>query len=138
VRPAYGSLPNDDLPASLLLPMGRLGPAFLAYNNFKAFLGWNSAFVYSTTVAYYATRLSGAPAVGHGNGQVTVLQTAQMIELQQLLARHGYEIGTIDGKLGSGTRQAIKKAQLKFGLPADSYPTVELIERLRGQPISAR
>ncbi len=138
VRPAYGSLPSDDMPASLLLPMGRLGPAFLAYNNFKAFLGWNSAFVYSTTVAYYATRLSGAPPVGRGNGQVTVLQTPQIIELQQLLARHGYEIGTIDGKLGSSMRQAIKQAQLKFGLPADSYPTVELIERLRAQSIGSR
>ena len=40
----------------LLLPMGRHGPAFLAYPNFKAFLGWNSAMVYSTTVAYFATR----------------------------------------------------------------------------------
>ena len=44
-----------------ILPMGRHGPAFLAYPNFKAFLGWNSAMVYSTTVAYFATRLAGAP-----------------------------------------------------------------------------
>jgi len=138
VTAARGALPADTMPASLLLPMGRLGPAFLAYNNFKAFLGWNSAFVYSTTVAYYATRLSGAPPVGRGNGQVTVLTTPQMTELQQLLARQGYEIGNIDGKLGSSTRQAVKKAQLKFGLPADSYPTLDLIERLKGQTIGAR
>ena len=65
VKPVYGKLPDDALPASLLLPMGRHGPAFLAYPNFKAFLGWNSAFVYSTTVAYFATRLNGAPVVDH-------------------------------------------------------------------------
>jgi peptidoglycan hydrolase-like protein with peptidoglycan-binding domain len=37
----------------------------------------------------------------------------------------------VDGKVGTGTRSATKKAQMKFNLPADSYPTVELIERLR-------
>src|SRR5476649_2175492 len=47
VKAASGSLPSEDLPASMILPMGRFGPAFLAYPNFKAFLGWNSAYVYS-------------------------------------------------------------------------------------------
>lgn len=133
VAPAHGALPNDSLPASLVLPMGRFGPAFLVYNNFKSFLGWNSAMVYSTTVAYFATRLDGAPPVGRGNGPVAILTPQQMSELQTLLARHGHDVGKIDGKLGSATRAAVKKAQLKAGLPADSYPTVELIDRLRGQ-----
>ena len=56
-----------------------------------------------------------------------------MKELQQLLARRGYEVGKIDGKLGADTRAGVKPAQLKFGLPADSYPTRELVDRLRGQ-----
>jgi lytic murein transglycosylase len=133
VRAAHGKLPAGDLPASLLLPMGRHGPAFLAYPNFKAFLGWNSAFVYSTTVAYFATRLDGAPVVSHAAAKtVQPLSTAQMMELQRLLNKHGYEAGDVDGKLGSGTRAAVKKAQLKVGLPADSYPDAALIERLRG------
>ena len=34
--------------------------------------------------------------------------------------------GPADGKLGNATRAAVKQAQLKVGLPADSYPTVEL------------
>ncbi|HLN11455.1 MAG TPA: lytic murein transglycosylase, partial [Xanthobacteraceae bacterium] len=86
VRAAHGAaLPADTLPASLLLPMGRLGPAFLAYNNFKAFLGWNSAMVYSTTAAYLATRLAGAPPVGRGNGTVVNLDPTQIREMQQLL-----------------------------------------------------
>ena len=83
---AHGKLPAGDLPASLILPMGRHGPAFLAYPNFKAFLGWNSAYVYSTTVAYFATRLAGAPVVDHdGAKTVPVLTTQQMMELQRLL-----------------------------------------------------
>jgi lytic murein transglycosylase len=133
VRPAHGKLAAGDLPASLLLPMGRHGPAFLAYPNFKAFLGWNSAFVYSTTVAYFATRLGGAPVVDHSAAKtVHPLTAEQMMELQRLLNQHGYEAGEVDGKLGSGTRAAVKKAQLKVGLPADSWPTTDLVARLRG------
>jgi len=133
VRAAHGKLPSGDLSASLLLPMGRHGPAFLAYPNFKAFLGWNSAYVYSTTVAYFATRLDGAPVVDHSAAKtVAALSTRQMMELQRLLNKHGFEAGDVDGKLGSGTRAAVKKAQLKVGLPADSYPDAALIARLRG------
>jgi len=132
VTAVHGTLARADLPASLILPMGRHGPAFLAYPNFKAFLGWNSAMVYSTTVAYFATRLAGAPNVSHaGAGIVQSLSTQQMVELQNLLNRHGYNIGEADGKFGSATRSAVKKAQIKVGLPADSYPTAELIAKLR-------
>jgi hypothetical protein len=133
VTPAHGKLPADDMQASLLLPMGRFGPAFLTYPNFKAFLGWNSAMVYSTTVAYFATRLSGAPPVSRGSPDIVTLDPNQMSELQRLLTRHGYDVGEIDGKFGTLTRTAVKQVQLKTGMPADSYPTVELIEKLRSQ-----
>ena len=68
VAAAHGSLPADNLPASLVLPMGRNGPAFLAYPNFKAYTEWNAAIVYATTAAYFGTRLAGAPPVGPGDG----------------------------------------------------------------------
>lgn len=131
VKPAYGNLPTTNLQASLLLPMGRLGPAFLAFPSFQAFMGWNSAMVYSTTAAYLALRIDGAPVVGHGNGTVQILTTEQMIELQNQLNAHGYNVGPADGKLGSATRAAIRLTQMKLGLPADSYPTVELISKLQ-------
>jgi lytic murein transglycosylase len=128
-----GRLPADTLPAALILPMGRFGPAFLAYPNFDAFIGWNESLIYSLTAAYFATRLAGAPPVGRGRGEVASLDTAQMFELQRLLARHRFDVGEIDGKLGAKTRAAVRAAQLRLRLPADSYPTVELIERLRRQ-----
>jgi lytic murein transglycosylase len=132
VRAAHGKLPADNMAASMILPMGRHGPAFLAYRNFQAFLGWNSAYVYSTTVAYFATRLAGAPAYDHAGAKtVAALTTPQVMELQRLLNAHGYKAGDVDGKVGAGTRAAIRLAQIKTGLPADSYPTTELIERLR-------
>ena len=137
VKPAYGKLPDGAMDASLILPMGRHGPAFLAYPNFQAFLGWNSAYVYSTTVAYFATRLNGAPVFDHeGAKQIHPLSGEQVMELQRLLNKHGWNVGDPDGKVGNATRTAVKEAQLKFGLPADSYPTAELLERLGGAAAS--
>jgi len=52
-------------------------------------------------------------------------------EIQRLLTRAGYDVGTADGKVGVATRAAIKKMQQKFSLPADSYPSPELLARLR-------
>ena len=134
VKPAHGALPSDsNMPAALILPMGRLGPAFLAYSNFKVFIDWNSAYVYSTTVAYYATRLGGAPPVSDdGATKVQLLTTEQMMELQRLLQKQGHDVGQVDGRLGAGTRRAVRKAQLKYKLPADSWPTAELIAKLHG------
>jgi lytic murein transglycosylase len=133
VRSAHGpALPTDDMPASLVLLMGRHGPAFLVYDNFKAFLGWNAALVYSTTAAYNATRLAGAPPVSRGHSTV-VHPTADLVrELQRVMIQQKLFSGEPDGRLGSATRNATRQAQLKVRLPADGYPTQELIDRLRG------
>lgn len=131
VRYASGkALPADGLQASLLLPMGRKGPAFLAYPNFRIYLEWNQSLVYATTAAYFATRLAGAPPVSRGSG-VKSFNQAETKELQRLLARRGYDVGKIDGLLGAQTRAAVKAVQKEFGMPADSYPTPELLARLR-------
>jgi lytic murein transglycosylase len=124
-------LPADDLPASLLLPMGRFGPAFLAYDNFRVYLQWNNALVYSTTAAYLATRIAGAPPLHRGNAPAP-LAFADVKALQATLTRAGYDVGAIDGFLGLKTRQAVKAMQVKYNLPADSYPTAELLARMRG------
>jgi lytic murein transglycosylase len=121
----------DELPASLLLPMGRFGPAFLAYDNFQVYLQWNNSLVYSMTAAYYATRLAGAPALVRSTGPIPAVSPEDVREIQQLLTRAGFDVGGADGKVGLSTRAAIKKMQLKFGLPADSYPSPELLSRLR-------
>jgi peptidoglycan hydrolase-like protein with peptidoglycan-binding domain len=68
-----------------------------------------------------------------GSRPIPELTMEQVKEMQRLLMRHGLEVGEIDGKIGAATRASVKAAQMKFGLPADSYPTVELIERLRAQ-----
>jgi lytic murein transglycosylase len=124
-------LTADNLPASLLLPIGRLGPAFLAYQNFQVYLQWNNSLVYSTTAAYLATRIAGAPALIRGTPP-PALPFKDVKDMQAMLARAGYDVGTVDGFLGLKTRQAVKAMQAKYGLPADSYPTAELLAHMRG------
>jgi lytic murein transglycosylase len=123
--------PADNLPASLLLPMGRSGPAFLVYKNFQVYLQWNNSLVYSTTAAYLATRIAGAPPLKRGMPP-PALAFNDVKALQGLLVRAGYDVGTVDGFLGLKTRQAVKAMQVKYRLPADSYPTAELLARMRG------
>ena len=126
------ALKADKVTAALLLPMGRNGPAFLAYNNFtKAYLKWNESLIYSTTAAYLATRIAGAGKMSSGRGQVTPLDFEQIVALQNILTGLGYDVGKSDGKIGAGTRAAVKAEQLKAGLPADSYPTAELLSLLQ-------
>ena len=123
-------IPADNLPAGLVLPMGRNGPAFLAYPNFDIYLEWNKSLVYTTTAGYYATRLAGGPALARGNGPVETLSLAETKQIQQLLAKRGFEVGKIDGVLGAASRDAIRSMQVKYGMPADAYPTAELLSRL--------
>jgi lytic murein transglycosylase len=131
VKRPNGALQSDSLKASLVLPMGRLGPAFLAYDNFQAYLKWNASLMYSLTAAYYATRLNGAPAMYKGAPNIPKLTIDENRELQTLLQKHGYDVGRIDGVLGLKSRTAVREVQLKFGMPADSWPTQELLQRLR-------
>ena len=125
-------LPADGVEASLHLLMGRNGPAFLAYRNFGVYTEWNKSLNYATTAAYLATRIEGAPVVSPGRAPVQVLDASALKELQVLFQRRGVDVGIPDGRLGVATRAAVKQAQIRFGLPADSYPTIELLERLRG------
>lgn len=125
------SLGAPNLPATLLLPMGRKGPAFLGYANFDVYLAWNQSFVYSLTAAYFATRLAGAPPVGRGT-VTDALSLKQVQELQKLLAEQGHPVGKADGMIGASTRAAIRAVQIERGLPADGYPDSALLEKLRG------
>lgn len=131
VYPDGRPLPNDAMPASLLLPMGRSGPAFLAYANFAAYTEWNNSLIYSTTAGYLATRIAGAPPMRRPAGPIAQLPFNELREMQQLLAGAGFNVGKIDGILGQQSRIAVKTMQVKYGLPADSWPTAELLARLR-------
>ncbi len=128
VKARSGSLAKG-LNASIILPMGRKGPAFLAYPNFRVYFEWNQSFTYVTTAAYFATRLEGAPVYNAGK-PTPALSGSQMKSLQKKLAARGYDVGKIDGILGAKTRTAIQKEQIRLGLPADAWPTSALLKKL--------
>ena len=128
VKPRGGKLAGH-LPASLILPQGRNGPAFLAYPNFRAYFEWNQSFTYVLTAAYFANRFGGAPVFDAGQPE-RGLAGGDLKILQEKLARKGYDVGKIDGILGAGTRAAVQDMQEKLGLPADVWPTHQLLNRL--------
>ena len=128
IQPRAGTFAAD-LPASLLLPQGKDGPAFLAYPNFDVYFEWNQSFVYVLTAAYFATRLEGADVFDAGNPP-PALSEAEVIRLQKALQARGHDVGGADGILGRMTREAVQKEQARLGLPADAWPTRELLSRL--------
>ena len=116
--------------AALLLPMGRNGPAFLAFPNFDVMMRWNESTVYSTTAAYLAGRFAGAGPMRFGNSPVQSLSIGQVKQLQTKLRARGLRVTKIDGIIGEETRGAVRKMQQSLRLPADGYPDVALLQRL--------
>ena len=129
VEPRSGTFERPDLAASVLLPQGRNGPAFLAYPNFNVYFEWNQSFTYVLTAAYFATRLEGAPVFDAGNPDPG-LSGDRMKELQRRLQARGHDVGGIDGILGAGTRAAVRAEQARLGMPVDAWPTPDLLNRL--------
>ncbi len=123
-----GALPAG-LSASILLPQGRKGPAFLAYPNFRVLFEWNKSFTYVLTAGYFGTRIEGAAPYAAGTPD-PALTPEQMVALQEKLTALGHDVGQIDGILGAGTRDAVQAEQKRLGLPADAWPTAELLSAL--------
>lgn len=129
VQPRHGSLPAGSMRASIILPQGHRGPAFMVFPNFRSLFEWNQSFTYVVTAAYFATRLDGAPVYDAGNPQPG-LDRDQMRELQRRLQARGLNTGGVTGILGANTRAAVQDVQAQLGLPADGWPTPELLRRL--------
>jgi len=139
VRCMDGSdLPEMDIAASLILPAGYTGPAFLAYQNFRTILQWNNSNLYAIAVGHLADRLAGKGPFASPQPLLEVpLARADIIKIQELLAASGFYTGRADGIAGSGTRKAIKKFQLSTSMPADGHPSFELLDRLHATALPA-
>jgi len=128
-----GDLPDDEAKASLILPAGYNGPAFLVYKNYRTILTWNRSILYAVAIGHLADRLvGGGPLKSPRPDQEEPLSRRDVKDLQLLLASKGFDSGGTDGVIGPKTRTAIKAFQKKSLLPADGYPTMGLLERLRG------
>ncbi|WP_349434911.1 lytic murein transglycosylase [Pararhizobium sp. A13] len=129
VKPRDGNTTFPQLAASIVIPQGRHGVAFMTYPNFNIYLEWNQSFIYTTSAAYFATRLAGALPYESRNPEQG-LSDENMKALQVKLQTMGHDVGKIDGILGSGTRAALQKEQLRLGLPADGWATEAVLNAL--------
>jgi membrane-bound lytic murein transglycosylase B len=126
---------GSDIPpsgaASLYLPAGANGPAFLITDNFEVIRQYNTSDAYALSVGLLADGIAGHPGPLAPWPKVTPLSTADCKAMQQSLTRRGFYHGAIDGKLGRTSRNAIHAFQLNEGIqPADGFATKEILKRL--------
>ncbi|MDB0051489.1 lytic murein transglycosylase [Gammaproteobacteria bacterium] len=127
-----GSLiPVADMRASVVIPAGAQGPAFLVYDNFRTTRLYNPPIFYALTVGHLADRFAGGPPIQRMPENEQAMSIAQVQELQELLNDLGFDSGDPDGRVGSRTRSAIRAYQEQQGLPMDSYASISLLESLR-------
>ncbi|KQX22081.1 lytic murein transglycosylase [Variovorax sp. Root434] len=135
---AEGLRAMDDRPlpefadGAVLLPAGAQGPAFLVGPNFRAVLRYNNSINYALAVGLLAQRLGGGPDVQvPWPRNLSALSRSQMTELQTALNQRGFATGAADGVMGPATREGLRRYQRSVGLPADGYPSAELLQRLQ-------
>jgi membrane-bound lytic murein transglycosylase B len=125
-----GDLPEGG-PGAIYLPAGWRGPAFLVFANFKAVLTYNNADSYALAVCNLADRLRGGGRIlASWPLNERPLGPSERIALQTALRALGYDAGDIDGVLGRKVRAALRRYQKDHGLPADGFPTQEMLARL--------
>ncbi len=131
---------GEDLPASgkamLYLPAGVKGPALLVSENYRVIKKYNSSDAYALGVAHLGERILGGAALSsRWPRNEKRLSGPELMEVQRRLRAMGLPVGNkIDGRIGEISRESVRKAQIRFGFPADGYPTPELLARLRQRP----
>ena len=125
--------------ASLLLPAGARGPAFLVGANFRTILRYNNATSYALAVGLLAQQFVGGPAVQTTwPRDLSQLTRSELLALQTALNAGGFDSGTPDGTIGPATQRGVRQYQRSLGLVADGYPTLALLQRLQQQGDAAQ
>lgn len=118
--------------ATLKVLDGRQGPSFLMLKNFSVIKAYNNADKYALAVGLLADEIAGyGGLVQDWNRPFTKLSFAEKEELQKRLTVLGHYDGKVDGKIGEGSRSAIKAFQAQAGLTQDGHPSMEVLKKLR-------
>ncbi len=118
--------------ASILVPAGARGPAFMVGPNFRVILRYNNSTNYALGVGLLARQIAGGPGVtAPWPRDLQPLTRTQTRDLQNALNARGFAAGTADGVMGPATRAGLRRFQLSIGQVADGYPTLELLQQLQ-------
>ncbi len=132
IKDAQGkNLPNSNMKASLLLPMGYNGPAFFAYPNFYAILRWNRSILYALSVGHLSDRLAGTNKLYATPIKEPSLSRSDITLIQTKLNSLGFDTGNPDGISGPKTRNATRDYQRANNLPIDGYVGYQLLKQLQ-------
>ena len=127
-----GAVPNHG-PASILMPAGASGPAFMVYRNFTVITRYNNAESYVIGVGHLSDRIrGGAPVQGNFPPDAQGMTIADRQDLQRRLTAAGFDTAGTDGVIGPKTRSAISTYQRRAGLAVTGEPSLELLATLRG------
>jgi membrane-bound lytic murein transglycosylase B len=133
-RPEAKPFPRLDDVATLALPAGVKGPAFLLMKNYELLHRYNGSEAYGYAVAFLADRLRGlGPVKAKWPRHIRMLSGPERQELQQRLTALGFDTAGTEGRIGAKTRAAIRNYQQSAGLPADGFASVELLQHLRSR-----
>ncbi len=125
------AVPNHGA-ASLLVPAGHQGAAFMIFENFAVLERYNTADAYVVAVGHLSDRITGGGPIRAGwpLGD-RALTFDERVALQRLLTRQGYDTRGIDGRIGPLTIDAVRRYQRDNGMVPDGYASLRLLERLR-------
>lgn len=126
-------LPDSNMKASLILPMGHKGPAFLVYRNFFAILNWNRSILYALSVGLLSDTLISMDKLVAKPIDEPLLSREDIIYIQKSLNTLGIDAGNPDGISGPKTRNAAKQYQVNSGIPADGYIGQQLLQQLKSK-----
>jgi hypothetical protein len=118
--------------ASILIPSGKTGPAFMIFPNFKVVTRYNNSESYVIGIGHLADRLVGGPPIqGKFPPDAMGMTIDDRLELQNRLTQAGFDTEGADGVIGSKTKTAISAYQQSVGLPVTGEPSQQLLQRLR-------
>lgn len=125
------SLPLLDIEASILVPMGHNGAAFIVYDNYRVIMRWNFSESYALAVGHLADRAVGGVGLSKSlKVQAPALNPSLIANMQQKLTTLGFDTKGTDGIIGSATRSALRDFQASESLIADGFPHFSTFEAL--------
>jgi lytic murein transglycosylase len=125
------TVPNHGA-ASILMPAGGQGPAFMVFNNFTVITRYNNSTSYVIGIGHLSDRILGRPPIQASFPPDAAGMTLKdRKELQERLTTAGFDTQGADGVIGNNTKSTISGYQTSRGLAVTGEPSLDLLQHLR-------